>query len=49
MFQSREGVCRSFNLKQIGEKTREKYLVYVGFKDLEKAYDRLIGKFYARW
>ena len=31
-----------FTLKQIGEKVREKKcIVYVGFIDLEKAYDRV--------
>ena len=33
-------VNQIFTLKQIGEKTREeKFRVYVGFIDLEKAYD----------
>ena len=36
------GVDRIFTLKQIGEKTREKKSrAYVGFIDLEKAYDRV--------
>ena len=31
-----------FILKQIGEKAQhKKYIVYVGFMDLEKAYDRV--------
>ena len=32
-------VYQIFTLKQIGEKAREKKVVYVGFMDLEKAYD----------
>ena len=36
------GVDQIFTLKQIGEKAREKKRrVYVGFKDLEKAFDRV--------
>ena len=37
-------MCRSdLPLKQIGEKAREKkHRVYVGFIDLDKAYDRVI-------
>ena len=35
-------VDQIYILKQIGEKARErKYRVYVGFMDLEKAYDRV--------
>ena len=35
-------VDQIFTLKQIGEKAREKKCsVYVGFIDLEKAYDRV--------
>ena len=35
-------VDQSFTLKQIGKKSREKKRrVYVGFMDLEKAYDRV--------
>ena len=38
----RECVAQIFTLKQIGEKAREKKRrVYVGFIDLEKAYDRV--------
>ena len=38
-------VDQIFTLKQIGEKAREKKRrVYVCSIDLEKAYDRLIGK-----
>ena len=38
-------MCRSdLTPKQIGEKTREKMKVYVGFMDLEKAYDRVNRK-----
>ena len=38
----REYVDQIFNLKQIGEKAREKICrVYVGFMDLEKAYERV--------
>ena len=33
-------VDQIFTVKQIGEKAREKKRVYVGFIDLEKAYDR---------
>ena len=42
-FRVRRGcVDQIFTLKQIGEKTREKkHRVYVGFMDLEKAYDRV--------
>ena len=38
-------VDQIFTLKQIGEKAVEKkHRVYVGFIDLEKAYDRVIRK-----
>ena len=41
----RRCVNQIFNLKQIGEKAREKKGgVYVGFMDLEKAYDRINRK-----
>ena len=34
----------------IGEEAREKKCrVYVGFMDLEKVYDRLIGKHYGKY
>ena len=42
-------VDQIFTLKQIGERAREKKCrVYVVFIDLEKAYDRVIGKLCGR-
>ena len=39
-----------FTLKEIGEKAREKkFIVYVGFIDLEKAYEGSIGKHYGKY
>ena len=39
-FRARKGcVDQIFSLKKIGEKAQEKKRVYVGFMDLEKAYD----------
>ena len=39
--QGRGCVNQIFTLKQIGEKAREKNVVYVGFIDLENAYERI--------
>ena len=41
-FQITHGVCSQiFTLKQIGDKKREPY---VGFMDLDKAYDKINGE-----
>ena len=49
-FRSGRGcVDQIFALKQIGGKPEEKRRrVYVGFMDMEKAYDRVIGRSYGR-
>ena len=35
-------------IKQIGKKAQQKNVVYVDFMDLDKTYDRVIGKHYGR-